>query len=131
MTNLETVQKAYAAFGSGDVATLLSVFDPAIVWVNPGPAGLPYFGTHQGSDAVMRNVFGFLGENFQFEVFDPHTFFTSATQVVALLHMEAIVRRSGERLVQDTVHVFDFKAGKIARFQDFQNSYAMARALGA
>jgi uncharacterized protein len=129
MQNLEIVQRLYQAFGSGDMPTLLGALDPDVEWINPGPASPAYFGTQRGPAAVARNVFGFLAENLRFDVFEPREFFTSDDKVVVLLHMEAVAARSGTRVVNDAVHVFTFKAGKVVRFQDFQNNYALAEAL--
>jgi uncharacterized protein len=130
-TNLETVQQAYAAFGQGNLAGILATLDPSIVWENPGPNSPSYFGTHRGHAAVAANVFGFLAENLQFDVFEPREFLAGADKVVVLLHMQARIKRTGERFAQDAVHVFSFGSGKVVRFQDFQNSYALAKALAA
>jgi ketosteroid isomerase-like protein len=130
-TNLETAQQAYAAFGQGDLPGILATLDPSIVWENPGPNSPSYFGTHRGHAAVAANVFGFLAENLQFDVFEPREFLVGEDKVVVLLHMQARIKRTGERFVQDAVHVFSFTGGKVVRFQDFQNSYALAKALAA
>ena len=108
---------------------MLAALDSNVEWINPGPASPTYFGTHRGPDAVARNIFGFLAEQLRFEVFEPREFFTSSDKVVVLLHTEAVAARSGTRVVNDVVHVFTFSAGKVVRFQDFQNSYALAEAL--
>src|SRR5262245_25119957 len=123
-TNLETVQQAYAAFGKGDLAGILATMDPDIVWENPGPESPSYFGTHRGHATVASNVFGFLAENLQFDVFEPREFLLGADKVVVLLRLEARVKRTGEAVKHDAVHVFHFANGKVVRFQDFQNSYA-------
>jgi ketosteroid isomerase-like protein len=99
------------------------------VWDNPGPDSPAYFGSHRGQAAVARNIFGFISENLQIDVFDPREFLIGADKVVVLLHIEAQIKRTGERLVQEAVHVFTFEGGKVVRFQDFQNSYAIAKAL--
>jgi ketosteroid isomerase-like protein len=129
MENLQLVQHMYQAFGRGDLPALLATFDPDLQWINPGPVEPRYFGTHRGPDAVARNVFGFLAENLAFEVFDPYEFFVSGDKVVALVRMEAVARRSGQRLVQQAAHVFTFRAGKLIGFYDFQNSHAVVEAL--
>jgi uncharacterized protein len=128
-TNLEIVQAAYAAFGRGDVAGLVQLMAADVEWHNPGPSGIAYFGVHRGPQAVAKNVFGFLAENFQFEVFEPLEFLSGRDKVVVLLRSEAVVPRTGQRLAQELVHVFWLADGKIVRFHDFQNSYALAQAL--
>lgn len=130
-TNLETVQQAYAAFAKGDVAGILATLDANAVWDNPGPSSIAYFGSHRGHAAIASNIFGFLHENLQFSVFQPLKFFESGDTVAVLLDCEATVTRTGTQLKQAVVHLFTFAGGKVVRFQDFQNSWAIAKALGA
>ena len=129
MQNLEVVQAMYSAFARGDVPALVAAMDPQIEWQNPGSSQFPYFGTHLGPEAVTRNIFGFLAENLRFEKFEPKEFFSSADKVVVLLECEAVAVRTGKRVAQSVVHVFTLRAGKVLRFQDFQNSFALAQAL--
>jgi uncharacterized protein len=129
MQNLELVQQLYQAFGRGDLPALLAALDPDVEWINPGPSAPAYFGTHRGPAAVARNIFGFLAENLRFDVFEPREFIASGDKVVVLLHTDAVAVRSGVHVVSDIVHVFTCRAGKVVRFQDFQNSYALAEAL--
>ena len=57
MSNLEVVQRAYDAFGRGDVEAVVAALDPQIEWVEGDVDGLPYAGTHHGVQAVVNNVF--------------------------------------------------------------------------
>ena len=92
-TNLQKTQELYAAFGRGDIATILAAMDPAMVWVNPGPSELArYFGTHTGPQTIAQNVFAFLGETFEIHAFEPHTFIADGDYVVALVRMDSTVR---------------------------------------
>jgi ketosteroid isomerase-like protein len=127
--HLTTVAATYAAFGAGDIPTVLSHFDPAVEWVNQGPAEIDYFGTKHGHDGALA-VFGFLGGNLDISVFDPHTFVADDERVVALVHVVATARGTGETYDEETVHVFDFGPdGRITRFRDFQDTAAVAGAL--
>lgn len=57
--DIEIIQRGYAAFGAGDVATLTEVFDPAVTWHVPGGSALS--GAKQGLDATLSH-FGALVE---------------------------------------------------------------------
>jgi ketosteroid isomerase-like protein len=127
--NIRVVQSLYAAFGRGDVSAVMEALDPNIVWTNPGPAELRYFGTHHGRDAVLGNIFMFLAENMEIHVFEPREFVASGDRVVVLLHMEVTARRTGRRVTQEMAHAFRMKDGRPVEFHDFQNNYAIAEAL--
>ena len=92
--HLATVAATYAAFGAGDIPTVLDNFDPAVEWVNQGPDGIEYFGTKHGHEGALA-VFGFLGANVDISVFDPHTFVADDERVVALVHVVGTVRSTG------------------------------------
>ena len=129
MQNLPVVHSMYEAFGRGDVPALLANCHPDLEWVNPGPTDVPYFGTHRGHAAIVRNVFAFLAENMQFDVFAPRDFLTSGDKVVVLLDITARVGRDKTPITQEVVHVFTFRDGKVVRFHDFQDNHAVAQAL--
>jgi ketosteroid isomerase-like protein len=126
---VETVQRLYGAFGQGDIETVMNGLDAEITWVNPGPAEIPYFGTHQGRQAVLQNIFGFLGQNIDIQVFQPTSMLAQDDKVVVLLDMELAARATGKKVVQKVAHVWTFKDGRPVHFHDFQNSYAIAAAL--
>jgi hypothetical protein len=126
---IEKVQALYAAFGRGDVQTVLDGMDPDVVWVNPGPAEIRYFGTHRGREAVLRNIFGFLAEHVDIKRLEPKRFFTEDDKVVVLLEMELVTRPAGTKLEQEVAHVWTFKNGRLTHFHDFQNNAAIAAAL--
>lgn len=129
MTHRQIVNHAYECFARGDLPGLLALCDPKIEWNNPGPSGPVYFGTHRGTDAVARNVFGFLAENVRFETFEPREFLEGDDSVAVRVYMRARVARNERLIEQEIMQLFTFASGKIIRFHDFQNSYAVADAL--
>lgn len=129
--NIERIQQIYGAFGRGDIPTVLGALSADVTWVNAGPADISYFGTHKGPNAVANGVFGFIGANFEFTAFDPHTFFANGDQVVALLHVAGKARTTGKTFDQETAHVFTLRGGQISHFRDIQDTAAVAGALRA
>jgi ketosteroid isomerase-like protein len=126
---VETVQSLYAAFGRGDIATVLASLAPDARWSNPGPSEFgAYFGEKRGHEEILA-LFGFLGQNFEFTVFEPREFFAVEEKVVVLLRIEGRVPATGKQFEEDAVQVFTFQDGAIVRFQDFQDSNALAEAL--
>ena len=57
--NKELIEKGYAAFSSGDVETVMDLFDDDIEWVQPGKSLIS--GTYRGKAEVME-LFGELAE---------------------------------------------------------------------
>lgn len=57
--NIEAVKKGYEAFASGDIETVMSLFDDDVEWVQPGKSAVS--GTFHGKDEI-RAYLGKLAE---------------------------------------------------------------------
>lgn len=126
--NTRFVQSAYEAFGRGDMPALAEVMADDIEWVNPGdPDDDPNAGTFKGKEAVL-GWFGGLASTLDFTTFEPREFIAQDDKVVALVYAEATVRDTGRALVNHEAHVWTFRDGKIARFQNYQDTAAVAAA---
>ena len=128
--NIRQIQELYGVFGRGDIPGLIERLDPNIVWENPGPTHIPYFGTHRGRQSVLKNIFEFLGTNFEVRMFQPTHFLAEGDKVVVLIHMEAVLRPTGKKVVQDVAHVWTLQDGRPTHFHDFQDNSAVAAAIG-
>src|SRR5262245_44905517 len=79
--NVTLVQNFYAAFGRGDVATILAALDPAIDWSSVGrPVDYPVFGPRKGVAAVQQ-FFQQVAEYEEFSEFSPQEFHPSGDKV--------------------------------------------------
>jgi ketosteroid isomerase-like protein len=126
--NTRLVQSAYEAFGRGDLAALAEVLADDIEWVNPGdPADDPNTGTFKGKDAVL-GWFGGLAATLDFTTFEPREFIAQDDKVVSLVYAEATARDTGRAFVNHEAHVWTFRDGKLARFQNYQDTAAAAAA---
>jgi ketosteroid isomerase-like protein len=119
--NVRRTQEAYAAFGQGDIPTVLENMTDDIEWVIPGPAELPPSGTQHGKQELGA-WFGKLNEALEFQRFEPYKFLGEGDTVVALLHVAARWRHNGAPTEADEVHVFTYRDGKVARFEAFQDT---------
>ena len=126
--NTRLVQSAYEAFGRGDLAALGDVMADDVEWMNPGdPADDPNAGTLKGKEAVL-GWFGGLASTLDFTTFEPREFIAQNDNVVSLVYAEATVRDTGRVLLNHEAHVWTFRDGKIARFQNYQDTAAVAAA---
>jgi uncharacterized protein len=123
--NTKIVQDAYAAFGRGDVSSLLTYFDDAIVWngVYGADSHVPTAGERRGKAAVAE-FFAQVAANVSFSVFDPQEFIASGDKVIALGHYTATTPMK-KGFDSDFAMVFTLRNGKVVRFQEFCNSAAV------
>src|SRR5687768_15344247 len=116
MANIGTVQQIYEAFGKGDVPAILGHLADDVDWEYGGDAtGLPWLQPRRGRAQVP----GFFQDLAALDIqrFQPTTFLESGNVVVVLIQLEAVVRATGRRVVEeDEVHVFHFDdSGQVRR----------------
>ena len=131
-TNTELVQTLYAAFGRGDLKTILDNCAPDIAWVSNGdPKTIPWTGARSGHDGATA-FFAALAGAVDFEAFEPRQFFPSGDTTIVLGFTRAR-HKTGGRAAFDSewVHVFTIGNGKLTRFQEFYDTAAIEHALAA
>jgi ketosteroid isomerase-like protein len=124
LSNVETVQAIYAAFGRGDVPFILSQLAEDVEWEPASTSEVPWLVGRKGREAV-GGFFEALG-GFEITKFVPTAFLESGDIVIALIDIEGTVRRTGETVAEnDETHIWRFDAeGKVRRFSHKLDSYA-------
>ena len=120
--NIGTIRRGFAAFAAGDLDTLREVFDPAIVWHEPGRSSVS--GDYRGFEATL-GFFMQLGERsggtFKAELVECGEI---APDLVACLVQVSGANIAGS-LDQRSVLVFQLRAGRAVEVWNFSiNQYA-------
>jgi ketosteroid isomerase-like protein len=115
--NLDAVRSIYAAFGRGDLEGIVALLDPEVSWRTPGAPDLPTAGLRQGIPAV-REFFGVLLSTFDIADFQPHDFLSGGDKVVVLGTSREGPKGSGRLVDFRWVHVFTFRNGRVASFEE-------------
>jgi len=129
MAYKETVQEMYAAFGRGDVAAILEHLSPNVEWeYGASPSEVPWLQRRQGR-AGAAEFFASLGE-LEFHRFEPKALLETGTIVVALVDVDATVRKTETRFEElDEVHIWHFgEDGLVARFRHRADTLKQLRA---
>jgi ketosteroid isomerase-like protein len=120
--NAAIMRRAYAAFNSGDIDTLIALFDEGAVWHLPGRSR--FADDYQGRDATLA-YFGQLGQEtggtFQAEL--KHLLADDEDCVIGIQRSTA--ERDGKRLDVGNCIVFQLKDGRITDGREhFHDLYA-------
>jgi len=118
VAHVDTVKKIYQAFGEGDIATILDQVADNVEWeYGINSTQVPWLQPRKGR-ARVPEFFQALGE-MEIKTFQPRAFFASDSTVLVLLDLDATVRATGRRIVEeDEVHVWHFDAaGRVSRFR--------------
>jgi hypothetical protein len=126
--NIDLVRRGYEAFGRGDLAGLLSLFDEQIKWVTPGPTDLPTAGTRRGRDSVQQ-FFGTLAELFDFQRFEPKEFIAQGDRVIVLGEDTVRLKATGAVFDLEWAHAFSVKNDKIVTFNEYLDTAAIVAEL--
>jgi uncharacterized protein len=130
MSNSDLIRSLYAAFGRGDVKTILDSVDPTIEWVSNGDDKIIPWGGRRGGVAGAASFFQSLAENLEFEAFEPREFFEDGDTVIVVGRTRARVKTGGV-FDSDWTHLFTLKNGKLLRFREFYDTKSIADALAA
>jgi hypothetical protein len=117
MTNVESIQALYDAFGRGDVAAILDQLADDVEWDQDAPAyGVPIYEPGVGKDHVRR-FFEAVQADLEFVRFEPTSFLSGGDQVAVPIKLEAKVKPTGKVLEALEIHLWTFGAeGKVRRF---------------
>lgn len=132
MSNLQTVQEIYQAFGQGDVPAILSKLSDEVDWEYGAQASnVPWLQHRHGREGAAA-FFASLA-NMQMHTFVPKTFLDGGRVIVALVDIDFTVVATGKRVVEeDEVHIWHFdEQGKVSRFRHRADTAAQSEACRA
>ncbi len=131
MSNPDLIRSLYAAFGRGDVKTILDNLDPTIEWVSNGDSKVIPWGGRRGGVAGAASFFQSLADNLDFEAFEPRDFFDAGDTVTVLGRSRARVKKSGGVFDTQWAHVFTIRNGMLASFREYYDTKSIADAIAA
>ena len=126
--NVTYLQEVYAAYGRGDLPSVLAAMDPNIEWDEPQAPDYPFGGVHRGPQGVAKDVFGRFPIYFlEFEAV-PHEFIDAGDRVIVLGEFEGKGKANGTPFRVPFVHIATFRDGKWVHFQDYTDTGTIAAA---
>ena len=129
--NVALVQAIYAAFGAGDVPGVVARMSPDIVWNEaenfPYADGNPYV----GADAILAGVFGRIAAEWDGFAAVPDEILDAGDTVIALGRYRGTCKATGGTMNAQMAHVWRVADGKATAFQQYADTLAVARAMGA
>ena len=120
----------YAAFGRGDVQTILDHLTDDVEWTLEGPASFPFSGKRIGKQQV-RGFFEALGGTQTDMKLLPEQFVAQGDHVAMFGRFSATVAATGESYDSPIAHLFTLRDGKVCRYVNLTNTAAMAAAYPA
>lgn len=130
-SNIQLVQDAYAAFGRGDIDAVIAAMHPDINWHEAEHSPWHTPGGHHGPTEVLSNVFARIPHDFdRFEV-HPTAFHDAGETVIVEGRYRASAAGNPDPLDAQVCHVWTVRDGKLARFQQYTDTWQFAHVVSA
>ncbi|TMJ20244.1 MAG: nuclear transport factor 2 family protein [Alphaproteobacteria bacterium] len=128
--NVALVRGIYDAFAAGNVAGVVGRMNPDIEWNEA--ENFPYADNnpYRGPEAILSGVFARLGTEWDGFAALPEEYLDAGDTVVVLGRYRGAHRATGRALDAQLAHVWRIEDGKVARFQQYTDTLAAARATG-
>ncbi|HJW93725.1 MAG TPA: nuclear transport factor 2 family protein [Thermoanaerobaculia bacterium] len=123
--NITKMQQMYAAFGSGDITTILANVTDDCDWGTATTAQeIPWYRIRQGRDGVA-DFFQTLASEVNFQRFEPNLYAAAGDDVLVHLDYTYEIKRNGKVAPSTAVHRFTFRDGKVSRFRAYEDTAAI------
>jgi uncharacterized protein len=118
--NIQLLENMYAALNRGNITVALDAVDPEVEWrigSEASPAPATYYGEKEVRRALdsMLEVWGEYRDT-------PVEFIDEGDYVVARVCSEGTGKASGAEVAGEVAHLWEFRNGKIVRFEVYRDS---------
>ncbi|MGH7486606.1 MAG: nuclear transport factor 2 family protein [bacterium] len=127
--NLEIVQSLYKAFADHDSDQIRAILDPEIEWIQN--EGFPGGGRHLGAEAVISDVLGRLGRDWEGWGAEVGRWLDAGESIVALGEYQGTNRATGKSMTAAFAHVLWLREGRVVRFEQYADTAKVAAACPA
>jgi len=127
--NLATIRAIYAAFGTGDVETILDAVADDVDWAVDAEPVAPWYGQRTGKDGVA-SFFADIASSTEVLDFAVEGMGASDNEVFAFLRFAVRIKATGREVSFHLHHYFRFGGdGKVEYYRGSEDSAQVARAL--
>jgi len=123
-----TIRNIYAAFGRGDIDTILDAMTEDVLWEFEAPSEISWSGIRRGREQAAGFFAGIAAEHADPKL-EMTEFFEAGDAVAVFGRYAATIRATGIRVDSPVAHYFRFRDGKIARYVNVIDSGSFVEAM--
>jgi len=128
--NVALVRSAYEAFAKGDVQTVLGLLADKIEWHEAEHVTYWPGGPFVGPKAVLEGVFARIPQDFDGFKVDVRRIVGAGDTVLVEARYRATAKATRKPLDVQVAHVWDFRDGKVVRWQQYTDTWQFAQVTG-
>jgi len=127
--NAKTIESFYAAMGRGDIPFIIGILHPQVIWNEAEGFVYADKSPYIGVDALMSGLFARLGGEWEGFSAVANEIVDRGETVVAFGRYRGTYKATGVKVDAQFVHVFKFKDGKVAHFQQYTDTAQFQKAV--
>src|SRR5690349_18787698 len=104
----QSIKNLYAAFGRGDVATILAALSPDVSWEVEGPSEISFTGIRKGPEAV-KAFFQAIANDHADPKLEITEYLESADAVATFGRYKCTLKKTGKQVDSPVAHLFKFR----------------------
>ena len=128
--NVDTLRAGYDALAKGEIQKVLELFDPKIEWHEAEHVTYWPGGPFVGPQAIVDGVLARIPQDFDDFTIDVRRMLACGDTVLVEARYRATAKATGKRLDAQVAHVWDFRDGKIVRWQQYTDTWQFAQVTG-
>ena len=129
--NKKTVEGMYEAFGRGDIPFVIGALDSDVEWWEAENFIYADKNPYVGPQAVLEGVFARIGQEWEWFSVTPEEVLDAGDSIVGRGYYAGKYRQTGREVRAQFAHVFGFRNGKVATFQQYTDTAQFQRAVVA
>ena len=128
-SNSAIIRDLYQKFAQRDTEGIRKLFDQNIEWFQM--KGFPNGGHYKGSEQIFKHVFQGFREHWTGWKATVTELLESGDSVFAIGFYEGTYNKTGKAVHAEFVHHYTLKGAKIIRFEQYTDTYLVAKAMEA
>lgn len=128
--NVDTLRAGYDAFAKGEIQKVLELFDQKIEWHEAEHVTYWPGGPFVGPQAIVDGVLARIPQDFDNFTIDIRRMLACGDTVLVEARYRATAKATGKRLDAQVAHVWDFRDGKIVKWQQYTDTWQFAQVTG-
>ena len=127
MSNMDVVNRIYAAFAAGNIPAVLELFDPAIEWFAAENSPLADRSPYRGLNQVVEGVFTRIGLEFPGLAIQVDELLDAGDKIVMLGRYHGVRKATRKGFHAQVAHIWTITGGKATKFQQYLDTYQVAQ----
>lgn len=120
--NKQKIEELYAAFGKGDVPSIIGALDPQVEWWEAENFIYADKNPYRGPESVLMGVFGRLAAQWDGFAVSVEEVLDAGDSVVGRGYYSGKYHQTGREVRAQFAHVFKLRDGKVVKFQQYTDT---------